>query len=252
MQQGVLPPEFESGSGVYRQREPLVHDENGLVTRLIEWVSLITAAALLSYQIARLGLAPQVWHWWVLPVAIAGMLTADLISGLVHWTADTWFEETMPVLGRRFLRPFRVHHVNPADFLRRDFVDTNGDVSMLTIPILAASFWLPLDVASGQAAVVFLVALCAAVIPTNQVHQWAHMSDPPPVICWLQRYNLILSRAEHSRHHVAPFTTNYCIALGWCNPALSAIRFFPRLEWMVSRLTGIKPRADDTHFQAAA
>jgi len=135
------------------------------------------------------------------------MLTADLISGFVHWTADTWFEETMPVLGKRFLRPFRVHHINPEDFLRRDVVDTNGDVAMLAIPFLAAMFWLPLEVTSGQAAAVFLWALCVTSLPTNQVHQWAHMSNPPAAVRWLQQHNLILScpptppSSRRSLHH---------------------------------------------------
>ena len=232
-----------------QQKQPPRHDENGVATRLVEWLSLITAVTLLFCQAVRLGFAPQVWQWWAVPVVIAGMLAADLISGLVHWIADTWFEETMPVLGRRFLRPFRVHHVNPHDFLRRDFVDTNGDVSMLASPVLVAMFCIPLDVISGQVVVVFLLALCVALLPTNQVHQWAHMSNPPAVVCWLQRYKLILSRTQHRRHHVAPYVTNYCIALGWCNPALNAVRFFPYLEWLISRLTGLRPRSDDTSFQ---
>ena len=61
--------------------------------------------------------------WWIPLVIVAAGLAADLLSGLVHWGADTWGRETLPVLGRRFLRPFRVHHINPADFLRRDFID---------------------------------------------------------------------------------------------------------------------------------
>ena len=44
------------------------------------------------------------------------------------------FSETMPILGRRLLRPFRVHHVTPDDFLRRGFLTVNGDVALISIP----------------------------------------------------------------------------------------------------------------------
>ncbi len=56
----------------------------------------------------------------------------------------------LPVLGRRFLRPFRVHHINPHDFLRRDFIDCNGDVAMLVLPMLAASMQIPLGTPIGR------------------------------------------------------------------------------------------------------
>ena len=36
-------------------------------------------------------------------------------------------------IGPRLLVPFRVHHVNPEDFLRRRFVDTNGEVAAITL-----------------------------------------------------------------------------------------------------------------------
>ena len=64
------------------------------------------------------------------------MAAADFGSGLVHWAADTWGRDDLPVIGRRLLVPFRVHHVNPDDFLRRRFVDTNGDVAFLAVPVL--------------------------------------------------------------------------------------------------------------------
>jgi ubiquitin-conjugating enzyme E2 variant len=155
----------------------------------------------------------------------------------------------MPLLGRRFVHPFRVHHVNPEDFLRRRFLDTNGDVSMLSIPFLAAAHVLPLTTNWGQLAAAFMSAFCAVVLPTNQVHQWAHMPRPPRVVRWLQDRGMILSRREHSRHHCSPFARNYCIATGWCNPLLERIQFFRRLERIVARLFGLQPRADDSAFR---
>jgi ubiquitin-conjugating enzyme E2 variant len=155
----------------------------------------------------------------------------------------------MPLLGRRFVHPFRVHHVNPDDFLRRDFLDTNGDVALLVIPFLGGALWLPLDEGWGRALSAFVAAFSIVGLPTNQVHQWAHMTSPPSPVRWLQDHGLILSRREHARHHCAPYARNYCIATGWCNPFLERIGFFRRLEILVSHATGLVPRQDDATFQ---
>lgn len=85
---------------------------------------------------------------------------------------------------------------------------------------------------------------------TNQVHQWAHQPRPPAVVRVLQSCRLILGREAHSRHHRPPYAANYCIATGWCNRPLAAIRFFRRLERAVTILTGLRPRQDDAAFQA--
>ena len=225
------------------------HDELGLLTRRIELVSVLFAAGMLAANVIRLASAPEFLSWWTPLAALGGMVLADFVSGIVHWTADTWGSETIPILGRRFLRPFRVHHVNPDDFLRRNFVDTNGDVCTLVIPLLAGAMLIPLDSPAGRAAAVLAVAFCACGMPTNQVHQWAHMPNPPLLVRWAQRFGILLSREQHARHHTAPYVTNYCIATGWCNRPLAAIGFFRVAERVVSRATGLKARGDDHDFQ---
>jgi plasmanylethanolamine desaturase len=198
----------------------------------------------------RFARAAGLFSWWLPFVVLAAMGLADFVSGVVHWVADTWWSETMPILGQRFLRPFRVHHVNPDDFLRRDFIDCNGDVAMLTLPLLLSAFFIPLSGELSRLAAVAVVAFSAAALPTNQVHQWAHMRPPPRLICGLQRCGLLLSVRQHQRHHTTPYVMNYCIATGWCNRPLTAINFFSALEWAVSRCTGLQPRQDDRTFAA--
>jgi hypothetical protein len=215
-------------------------------------VALATAAVLLVWSLYRICAVAIPLSWWLLPVTVAGMIAADLLSGLVHWTADTWGSESMPVIGRRLLHPFRVHHVNPDDFLRRRFIDTNGDVAMLVIPILAMALLLPLGNQGGLAAAVFLAAFSGVGLLTNQVHQWAHMPRPPALVRFLQDWRVILSREEHARHHRPPYAAYYCIATGWCNRPLAGIDFFKRLERTVTRLTGLSPRQDDAVFQDVA
>jgi ubiquitin-conjugating enzyme E2 variant len=43
---------------------------------------------------------------------------------------------------------------------------------------------------------------------------------------------------------------NYCIATGWCNDVLTLAGFFPRLERVVTRLTGVVPRDDEQDIAA--
>ena len=223
------------------------HDAVVGLTRTIELWSLAAAAALVLTNIAHAFTAGLVLHWWSPLVVVTAALTADLVSGLVHWTADTWFSETMPVLGRRFLRPFRVHHVNPDDFLRRDFIDCNGDVAMLNIPFLTVALMLP-GSTIGWAASLALMTFAIVSLPTNQVHQWAHMPSPPSLVQWLQRHGVILSTEAHGSHHRAPYVANYCIATGWCNRWLTAIDFFPVCERLISRVAGLQPGADEHTF----
>ncbi len=224
------------------------HDELGRATRTCEALSIAAALALLGLNVARLASAPPAFSWPVLAAVALGAIAADFASGVVHWIADTWGRESLPVLGRRLIRPFRVHHVNPRDFLRRGFVDCNGDVALVTIPFFLAACLTPLSSEAGRVAAVFLFAFATTALPTNQVHQWAHQSTPPRVVAWLQRAGLILGRAPHARHHTKPHVTDYCIATGWCNRALDALGFFPALERAISCATGLEPRQDDRAF----
>ena len=217
---------------------PPGHDAINRLTRTVEISFIAAAVMLLAANVVRAFASGMLLHWWAPLVVLFAACAADFVSGLVHWTADTWFSETMPVLGRRFLRPFRVHHVNPDDFLRRDFVDCNGDVAMLNTPILAAALLVSAATDGGAALSLAMTTFAATSLPTNQVHQWAHMPVPPPAVRWLQGLGIILSRDDHARHHHEPYVANYCIATGWCNRWLSAMSFFPACERFITRVSG--------------
>lgn len=191
----------------------------------------------------------DLWQWWVPAAFIAGVLLADFWSGLVHWSADTWGRDDLPVVGPRLLVPFRVHHVNPDDFLRRDFVDTNGDLAAIAIGPLAALALMPLDETWQRVAAIAGVGLCGGATMTNQIHQWAHMPSPPRLVRLLQGAGLILGRRAHAVHHDRPYDAHYCITTGWCNRPLEAIGFFRTLERSITRVTGMRPRHDDQRYE---
>jgi hypothetical protein len=162
----------------------------------------------------------------LLMLALAPFL-ADVLSGLVHWAADTWGSETTPILGRRFIRPFRVHHLNGADIVSRPFIDLNGDVALGIVPLLAGALLAPAPLR------LFLVALSLCILPTNQIHQWAHSDRVPRIVCVLQRWRLILSQPDHQMHHTEPFRSHYCITTGWMNPFFEKTRLFVHVENLV-------------------
>ena len=227
--------------------------KHGEITRLQQLfftLSIVTALGLLAWNVVRLASSLETFQWWLPLAVLGGVLAADFFSGMLHWTADTWGSETMPIIGRRLLQPFRVHHINPEDILERRFIDINGDSAFLVIPVLLGTIPILPDETWQGLFITAITAFGAICLFTNQIHQWAHMPNPPVPAKILQDWGLILRRQVHERHHNSPHTTNYCIATGWCNRPLELISFFRRLERIASRVTGLKPRNDDTAFRA--
>lgn len=217
--------------------------------RLFWMASIAAAFAALATLGFRILLEIDLWQWWVPVAFVAGVASADFGSGLVHWGADTWGRDDLPVIGPRLLVPFRVHHVNPDDFLRRNFVDTNGDVALIATAPVVALVLLPLEGVWQGVAAVGGFGLCGAGMLTNQIHQWAHLPSAPRSIRFLQDAGIILGRDEHATHHDRPYDAHYCITTGWCNRPLEAAGFFRRLERGITRLTGARPRHDDERYE---
>ena len=212
---------------------------------VVAGIAIVIAVILVGAVAARLVRHVELLQWWVPFAFVAGVAAADFASGLVHWSADTWGRADFPIIGPRLLVPFRVHHVNPDDFLRRRFLDTNGDLATLAIPALAILLVVPLDSAWQHALAIAGLAFCALSGMTNQIHQWAHRATPPAIVRALQSSGLLLRPTQHAIHHRGLYDTGYCITTGWCNRPLEAIRFFRRLEIVITRLSGLVPRADE-------
>lgn len=210
--------------------------------RPIEVISVLAAVGLVVANAVRFAGTADVWVWTSIIAVVAALFTADFVSGMYHWAGDTWGDETTPVVGPRFIKPFRFHHAHPLDMLKSNFFTTNGDTALAGIPFLIGALFMPLDVAWGAAGAVYLWAVGGWGMWTSQFHLWAHVKHPPKLVRLMQRTGLILGRGDHFRHHKSPFAVNYCITNGWCNPILTRIRFFPALEWTITKLTGLKPR----------
>jgi plasmanylethanolamine desaturase len=206
--------------------------------RALEIVGITFVFGALAWLAVRVATTCEGLADWLLVglAAVLGYVMSDFLSGVVHWAGDTVGDETTPVFGPNFVKPFRYHHIDPQDITRHDFVETNGNNCIVAAPLIALVMLVipattgPLFFACVVAASTFWFVFC-----TNQFHKWAHMPTPPRWVRALQRANLVLSPEHHSIHHAAPQNKYYCITVGWMNPILEKIRFFPIAEAVISR-----------------
>jgi sterol desaturase/sphingolipid hydroxylase (fatty acid hydroxylase superfamily) len=199
-------------------------------------VLFFAALSCLGFRTVTVNGAPDPWALGA--SVLAGFVAADFLSGVAHWAGDTVGDEETPLIGRHFVTPFRLHHVDPKAITRHDFVETNGNSCIASMPAMVMltglmpstptlGFYLSIAVASSA-----LFVFC-----TNQFHKWAHADRPPELVRWLQRMRLILSPEHHAIHHAAPHDKYYCITVGWMNPLLTRVRFFRGCEAVMARLT---------------
>jgi hypothetical protein len=209
--------------------------------RALEIVSIVLFFAVLlalGYRTAEAVSAEAPVNRWPLGISVlSGYLLADFLSGVAHWGGDTVGDERTPFLGPNFVRPFRMHHVDPKDITRHDFVETNGNSSIVSLPAVGIMLWLmPRTAGPLMYLIVVLASAAFFVFCTNQFHKWAHADAPPAAVRWLQRAGLILSPQHHAIHHALPHDKYYCITVGWMNPLLTRISFFRGLEWVLARV----------------
>lgn len=215
--------------------------------RIIEIFAIAAFFVLLAITAGRVATGLLAYPWYqalaiVLTTAGFGYVCADFVSGFVHWMGDTFGTEDMPVLGPGFIKPFRHHHVDPLAITRHDFIEVNGNNSIvLMLPLVPLYFLVPAADSLWQIYVLsFFVVFSLGIFMTNQFHKWSHMDEPPALVSLLQRHSLILSPTNHDIHHTAPYDTYYCITCGWLNPILHRLRFFERMELLIRRTTGIR------------
>lgn len=137
-------------------------------------------------------------------VVVAGWLTADLLSGCVHFLADNFGTERTPVLGKVFITPFREHHLRPKQILEHGFFERNGSncggAALLTVPVLMFESWFS-SRETWQLFAIFMLTVSLFVSFTNQIHAWAHGAPTVSFVQLLQRVGVFLSPNNHDHHH---------------------------------------------------
>jgi plasmanylethanolamine desaturase len=189
-------------------------------------VALMTTTATLAIR----GL-PEGGVWLAGLSLFAGLCLADVGSGVVHWSADTYGSPTMPIFGG-FVRTFREHHADQVAITRHDFIETNGDGCIFTSPVHIALLLLVED----PFALTCVFGVFFGSYFNSQIHKWAHSAERPRLVRLLQRSRFVLSPSHHSNHHAGPHLSHYCITTGWMNTLLDGIGFFRKLEWLLHKI----------------
>jgi hypothetical protein len=168
---------------------------------------------------------------------VLGYLTADFVSGLVHFLGDTFGDPKTPFLGPHFIFPFREHHVDQMAITRHGFLQVNGNNCLISLSALVPTYYyVPFTTSLFYWLLGLFVALFVLFIfLTNQIHKWAHATTRPTFVTILQKYNVILSPARHELHHTAPFASYFCITNGWINPLIEKTGIFRHFVRLVRR-----------------
>jgi ubiquitin-conjugating enzyme E2 variant len=169
-----------------------------------------------------------------IPIGLAMLVTADLLSGVAHWAFDRWGDEKTFLIGPNIIRSFREHHTDQLGITRHSFVESNGGPAMGTLPLLL----LGLSIPSIYSVCFMWIALF--IVLTNVFHAWAH-GRAPAFARTMQRAGLVLQPAHHALHHKSPHDRAYCITTGWCNPILDYFQVWSRLERLITATTGVEP-----------
>jgi ubiquitin-conjugating enzyme E2 variant len=164
---------------------------------------------------------------------ITAWLAADLVTGAVHWWEDRYGDPAWPLVGAWVVAPNIRHHHEPRSFLAGGYWQRNSTT------ILPAAAVAAIAAALGQWWVC-LVAVFAS--QANEIHGWAHQRCSRP-IRGLQLLGLLHSQEQHAVHHERPFDRAYCVMTDFTNPVLSAVGFWPAIEWLIA-CVGPRPRPE--------
>lgn len=153
---------------------------------------------------------------------VSGYFAADLFSGCAHLTTDSWNPEIFPESLAKVFRGAQEHHNNPADVLGEGVWENNKKYHVASYVALGITSLLRL---SGFG---FASEILDVVILMNMWTGWFHACghgayQEYPIVRVLQRKGLLISKAEHGKHHKPPHERDFCVISGLMNPVLNRV-----------------------------
>jgi len=203
--------------------------------RVFEILSIIINISLSVYLIVHI----EISLFKIILTLPLSWIAADIISGLVHWFADSYGKVSWPVIGGVFIRSFLEHHVDPKSITEHDWVETNGANFFIGIPLLLILVVLSSSINPILITLLTLTNIWTAL--TNQFHKWAHEDTAPKLARSLQKYKVILNSELHSKHHQSPFDNNYNITCGHTNIIFEKLKIYRIFELIIFKFFKIKP-----------
>lgn len=219
--------------------------------QIFEIVCLVAFFSMNAYALSAALAAGwnQPHFWWLAPLMIVlGWMAADFAVGIVHWLFDNYFDEKTPFFGPNIVAPFRSHHVDPEKITHHNIGEQLGNSAMLG---LTPQFLLALYAEENPALVLGLNTGAFFGVIANMFHSWAHTDGLGGWRRWLQKLGVALDPRHHNIHHAPPNDIYYCVCSGVMNPILTWLRFFPIVEWVIAKTTGVAPLHRQTADQLA-
>jgi len=160
-------------------------------------------------------------------VFITAYFLIDVFSGLLHMVLDNpWFAEhpnplQAPAIG------FQEHHLN-VNLIGK--LSLQQHLSPMAIPVVVVTLlgqWFANNVRSDQD-VGCLYSVCSLsvaffLVLMQMAHRWSHIAKDkrPYGVNTLQDWGILVSAAEHSKHHRPPYESHFCIMSGKMNVLLN-------------------------------
>lgn len=179
-------------------------------------------------------------NYWVVPIqALAVVMLADFVAGVVHWLEDAYIREDTPVIGSSIGRANVIHHHLPRFMTRNTWWQSSCDLICFCTLIVLVAWWL--DALTWH---VWLFAVVSA--NANEVHKWSHRTrrENGPMITFLQNIRVLQTPHHHAVHHTNPKNVRYCPITNMVNPILDAIHFWDTVEWLLANTIGLHRRPD--------
>ena len=218
------------------------------------WVGIAAYTMLVSWYarwiVTHIGGSGSLFYT-LPPVVFLALFLADLVSGLVHWGTDTWFDE---IVYTRIISIAREHHIHPHHIVGYGFRDYVAYSAWPTM-VLLGPLGLVLTLLAPPSPVVFHVVVLLFIISAcmffgTYAHRLGHKRSPWRIVRLLQRCKFLIDTRYHGVHHRDNHDIRYCVINGWANYVCDAIGFWRGLERLIQWLTGAEPRKNDHEWFA--
>jgi hypothetical protein len=219
-------------------------------------VNLAVLAAGGTFLVINARVLAGGWVPWVLTVAALAVATfvADFVSGVLHWSFDTYFSDRNDTI-KRMVVLVREHHIYPERIFQYSVWREAGMLSwfgaLLAAPPIVVAFVLPGPAGAWQWALAVLgVTVSLQITFMLEFHKAGHRRQRGRITRLLQAARLLLSPEQHLQHHAGEHDTHYCLINGVADDTLGRLGAFRGLEALVTAVTGAVPREHDRVLRA--